>query len=64
MVHETRSDVIDASIEHFVFEVTGRSEKLDQFISIMRDLGLVEVSRTGIAAIGRGAQGMLSRAAN
>jgi acetolactate synthase-1/3 small subunit len=57
-----KADVIDASIEHFVFEVTGRSEKLDQFISIMRGLGLVEVSRTGIAAIGRGPEGMLSRA--
>jgi acetolactate synthase I/III small subunit len=56
-----RASVIDASIEHFVFEITGRSSKIEQFISIMRDLGLVEVSRTGIAAIGRGAQGMLTR---
>jgi acetolactate synthase-1/3 small subunit len=56
-----RASVIDASIEHFVFEITGRSSKLEQFISIMRDLGLVEVSRTGIAAIGRGSQGMVPR---
>ncbi len=56
-----RANVIDASIEHFVFEITGRSPKIDQFISIMRDLGLVEVSRTGVAAIGRGAQGITPR---
>ncbi|MGD9783932.1 MAG: acetolactate synthase small subunit [Hyphomicrobiaceae bacterium] len=51
-----RANVIDASIEHFVFEVIGKSSKVEQFISIMTDLGLVEVARTGIAAIGRGAQ--------
>jgi acetolactate synthase-1/3 small subunit len=53
-----RADVIDASTEHFVFELTGRTSKIEQFISIMRELGLLEVSRTGIAAIGRGAKGM------
>ena len=53
-----RASVIDASTEHFVFEVTGRSSKIEQFIAIMRELGIVEVSRTGIAAMGRGANGM------
>ena len=53
-----RAAVIDASIEHFVFELTGRTPKIEQFISIMRDLGLLEVSRTGIAAIARGPKGM------
>jgi acetolactate synthase-1/3 small subunit len=49
-----RASVIDASTEHFVFEITGRSSKIEQFIQIMTELGLVEVSRTGVAAIGRG----------
>lgn len=53
-----RAAVIDASVEHFVFEITGRSSKIEQFIQIMTELGLVEVSRTGIAAIGRGPNGM------
>jgi acetolactate synthase-1/3 small subunit len=53
-----RANVIDASTEHFVFELTGRTSKIEQFISIMRELGLIEVSRTGIAAIARGAKGM------
>ena len=52
-----RANVIDASTEHFVFEITGRTSKIEQFISIMRELGLMEVSRTGIAAIARGAKG-------
>ena len=53
-----RANVIDASTEHFVFEITGRTSKIEQFISIMMELGLVEVSRTGIAAIARGAKGL------
>ena len=53
-----RANVIDASTDHFVFEMTGRTSKIEQFIAIMRDLGLVEVSRTGIAAMARGAKGI------
>ena len=49
-----RAAVIDASTEHFVFELTGRASKIEQFIQIMTELGLVEVSRTGIAAMARG----------
>ena len=53
-----RANVIDASTEHFVFEITGRISKIEQFISIMTELGLLEVSRTGIVAIARGPEGM------
>lgn len=48
------ANVIDASTEHFVFELTGRSSKIEQFLSIMVELGMVEVARTGLAAIARG----------
>ena len=50
--------VIDATVGHFVFEITGKSSKVDQFIAIMQPLGLNEVCRTGIAAMNRGPQGM------
>ena len=46
--------VIDASTEHFVFEMTGRAREIEQFIEIMAELGMVEMARTGIAAIARG----------
>ena len=49
-----RAQVIDATTEHFVFELTGKSQKVEQFISILAPLGLVEVARTGIAAVSRG----------
>ncbi|NVP56397.1 MULTISPECIES: acetolactate synthase small subunit [Rhizobiaceae] len=53
-----RASVIDANTEHFVFEITGKVSKIDQFIAIMKPLGLIEVCRTGIAAMNRGPQGM------
>ncbi len=49
-----RAQVVDATTEHFVFEITGRVSKIETFISLMQQLGLVEVARTGIAAISRG----------
>src|SRR5215813_10860031 len=48
-----RASVIDASTEHFIFEITGKLSKIEQFIALMEPLGLVEVSRTGLAAIAR-----------
>lgn len=49
-----KAKVLDAGLEHFTFELTGSSKKLDDFISMMKPLGLVEVSRTGVATIRRG----------
>ncbi len=49
-----RARVIDTTNESFIFEVTGASQKIDQFVELMRPLGLVEVSRTGVLSIQRG----------
>ena len=53
-----RARVIDASTESFVFELTGKTDKIEQFIALMIPLGLIEVARTGVAAISRGPEGM------
>jgi acetolactate synthase-1/3 small subunit len=53
-----RARVIDASTESFIFELTGKPDKIDQFVVLMAPLGLVEVSRTGICAIARGPEEM------
>jgi acetolactate synthase-1/3 small subunit len=50
------ASVIHATASHFVFQVTGSSPKVDEFIAVMAPLGLAEVCRTGVAAIGRGAK--------
>lgn len=49
-----RARVVDATTGSFVFEVTGGREKIDTFVTLMREVGLVEVARTGIVAISRG----------
>ena len=53
-----RARVVDSTIESFVFEMTGSTEKLNAFINLMQPLGLVDVSRTGVVAISRGPEGM------
>ena len=50
-----KARVVDATLSSFVFEMTGSAAELDDFISLMRQLGLVDVSRTGVAAISKGA---------
>jgi acetolactate synthase-1/3 small subunit len=51
-----RAKVIDTTLESFIFELTGVSSKIDAFIDLMQPLGLVEVSRTGVLSIHRGAE--------
>lgn len=48
-----RANVVDSSLYSFTFELTGTSEKIDAFADLMRPLGLVEIARTGIAALSR-----------
>ncbi len=53
-----RARAIDSTIDSFVFEMTGSTDKIDAFIKLMEPLGLVEVARTGVAAISRGSQAL------
>lgn len=48
-----RANVVDSTLDSFVFEVTGPSSKIDAFADLMRPLGLTEVARTGVAALAR-----------
>ena len=49
-----RANVVDSTLNSFVFEITGAPEKIDAFAELMRPLGLVEIARTGVAALSRG----------
>ena len=53
-----RARAVDSTSESFVFEISGSTEKLDAFIGLMRPLGLVDISRTGVVAIARGKAGL------
>ena len=58
MADAFRARPVDTTQSSFVFEITGAPSKIDSFIDLMRPLGLVEVSRTGVAAISRGPEAM------
>lgn len=52
-----RAKVVDTTTRSFVFELTGTPDKIDSFVALMRELGLVEVGRTGIVGMVRGPEG-------
>ena len=52
-----RAKVVDTTTERFVFELTGAPDKIDSFITLMRELGLVSVGRSGVVGMMRGLQG-------
>jgi acetolactate synthase-1/3 small subunit len=52
-----RARVVDTTTTSFVFELTGAPAKIDSFIVLMRDIGLVEVGRSGVVGMMRGAEG-------
>jgi acetolactate synthase-1/3 small subunit len=58
MADAFRARAVDTTHTSFVFEITGAPSKIDSFIDLMRPLGLVDVSRTGVAAISRGPEAM------
>ena len=50
--------VVDAGLDYFVFQMAHRSDKLDRFVDLMKPLGLVDLSRTGVVAIARGPEAL------
>ncbi len=54
-----KAEVVDATTDHFIFQMTGRTPRVEQFVSVMGPLGLVEVCKTGVAAVSRGPEGMM-----
>ena len=50
-----RANVVDSTLTSFVFEMTGAPDKIEAFAELMQPLGLVEIARTGVAALSRGA---------
>lgn len=53
-----RAKVVDSTTSSFIFEITGAPDKIDSFVALMRELGLVEVGRTGIVGMMRGGEGV------
>ena len=53
-----RANAVDSANDSFVFEVVGRPDKITAFIDLMRPLGLVDLSRTGVVGIARGPESL------
>lgn len=51
---------VDYSKDCIVFELTGTSERIDDFINLMRDYTILEICRTGIVSLEKGATTMKS----
>ena len=49
-----RAKVVDSTLESFVYDITGTTEKIDKFAELMQPLELVEIARTGVVGISRG----------
>lgn len=49
-----RARAVDTTTGSFVFEISGSTSKVQSFVDLMREVGLVEVARTGVVAIARG----------
>jgi len=49
-----RAHVVDSTMDSFIFEITGSTEKVDAFIDLMKPLGMANISRTGVVALLRG----------
>lgn len=54
MVDSFRAKIVDFASESLVIELTGNQQKLEAFIGLMNDYGILELARTGIAGLGRG----------
>ena len=49
-----RARVVDTAVDSFVFSLTGSPGKIESFLELMRNLGDVEIARSGVVAIQRG----------
>jgi len=51
-----RGRIIDVSMDSLTVEITGTPDKLDAFLNLMKTNGVIELARTGITALARGAK--------
>ena len=56
-----KAKIVDYSAEAMCLEVTGDSSKIDNFIDNMKPFGIIEMCRTGIVALERGSESILSK---
>lgn len=55
-----KAKIIDLSPASMIFELTGESDKLDNFIEVLKDFNIIELARTGLSALHRGEKSIKS----
>ena len=56
-----RAKVIDYTVNEMCIEITGDPSKIDAFVTLMLPYGIIEMCRTGIVALDRGATSLLTK---
>jgi acetolactate synthase-1/3 small subunit len=59
-----RASIVDIAPESLIVEITGDGDKIDAFIKLVEPYGIIEMTRTGLTALGRGSQGITGTKAN
>lgn len=53
-----RARIVDVAKNSVIAEVTGPEDKIESFLNLIRDIGVIEMVRTGIVAMERGEHGL------
>lgn len=53
-----RSSIVDVGHESLIVEITGDAEKVDAFLKMVEPYGIIEMTRTGLTALGRGSEAL------
>lgn len=64
LVEVFRARVIDLATDSIIMEITGTEEKIDRLIEVLQPYGVLEMVRTGIVAMRRGATTPISKESN
>ncbi len=49
-----RARIVDVAQDSVIVEITGEEDKIESFTDLLRNIGIIEMVRTGIVAMGRG----------
>ena len=55
-----RAKVVDYGTDAMTIEITGETSKIDAFVELVKEFGIIEICRTGMVALQRGSGSILS----
>lgn len=55
-----RAKIVDYGTDAMTIEITGETSKIDAFVELVKEFGIIEMCRTGIVSLQRGSESILS----